>query len=167
MEKRQCKKCKEIKIKESDFYFAHSNHDGYNMVCKQCCGIYKQKRYYKKRKEILAYQKAYLKKRRKIPEIQIKIKAYEKKYYKENKIKCLARAKLRKCVKNGKIKKMACEICNYSLSEGHHFDYSRPLDVVWLCKKHHDLFHYEKTELLSQDDIKIIKKIDEIIRAIC
>jgi hypothetical protein len=38
---------------------------------------------------------------------------------------------------NGKLVKKPCKICNELKVEGHHEDYSKPLKVVWLCKKHH------------------------------
>jgi hypothetical protein len=34
--------------------------------------------------------------------------------------------------------------CGSAKSEGHHTDYSRPLDVVWLCKGHHLALHIQK-----------------------
>ena len=40
-------------------------------------------------------------------------------------------------IRAGKIKRNPCEKCGSTKSEGHHEDYSKPLDVVWLCKKHH------------------------------
>jgi hypothetical protein len=34
-----------------------------------------------------------------------------------------------------------CEVCGALSAEAHHKDYSRPLDVVWLCRKHHMELH--------------------------
>ena len=46
-------------------------------------------------------------------------------------------------VRNGTIVKKPCEICGSTLRvAGHHEDYSDPLNVRWLCAKHHVLLHY-------------------------
>lgn len=34
-----------------------------------------------------------------------------------------------------------CTVCGRLPSEGHHPDYARPLDVVWLCRPHHRALH--------------------------
>ena len=39
-----------------------------------------------------------------------------------------------------KISKLPCLVCG-DRSEAHHPDYSRPLDVVWLCRTHHKQAH--------------------------
>lgn len=40
--------------------------------------------------------------------------------------------------------RQVCQIkgCNV-LGERHHPDYKRPKDIVWLCKKHHEIIHSE------------------------
>jgi len=44
----------------------------------------------------------------------------------------------------GKLEKMPCERCGSSVNvHAHHDDYSRPLDVMWLCAKHHKERHKE------------------------
>lgn len=48
-----------------------------------------------------------------------------------------ARAKLLRAVKLGLISRMPCSVCGGVDSEGHHEDHSKPLEVIWLCKKHH------------------------------
>jgi len=47
-------------------------------------------------------------------------------------------------VRSGKIKRMPCEMCNSKKSHHHHEDYSKPLDLTWLCQKHHVERHKEK-----------------------
>lgn len=39
-------------------------------------------------------------------------------------------------LKSGKLIKQTC-YCGESKVEAHHKDYSKPLEVTWLCKKHH------------------------------
>jgi hypothetical protein len=33
--------------------------------------------------------------------------------------------------------------CGDEDSQGHHFDYERPLDVIWVCDRHHDEIHFD------------------------
>jgi hypothetical protein len=41
-------------------------------------------------------------------------------------------------IQSGKIKKYACAVCGTTEKvEAHHPDYSKPLEVVWLCREHH------------------------------
>lgn len=54
-----------------------------------------------------------------------------------------AASKFQRAYSIGLIKKQPCAICKNEKSEGHHEDYNHPLDVVWLCKKHHQLRHME------------------------
>lgn len=46
-----------------------------------------------------------------------------------------------RALKAGKLKRQSCEVCGCSDVEGHHDDYSKPLEVRWLCKKHHAEVH--------------------------
>jgi len=46
-------------------------------------------------------------------------------------------------VKRGKIKKLPCETCGDMFSQAHHSDYSKPLEVTWLCRKCHMKHHTE------------------------
>jgi hypothetical protein len=40
-------------------------------------------------------------------------------------------------VKQGYIKRLPCEICNEKKVQAHHENYSKPLEIRWLCRKHH------------------------------
>ncbi|MFA5652251.1 MAG: hypothetical protein WC933_02710 [Candidatus Paceibacterota bacterium] len=54
---------------------------------------------------------------------------YPQKYKAHHIVFCALRA--------NKIKKQNCFICGNKKTEAHHENYDKPLDVVWLCKKHH------------------------------
>ncbi len=41
----------------------------------------------------------------------------------------------------GRIVPELCRCCGAGSAEAHHFDYTRPLDVVWLCRRCHTLVH--------------------------
>lgn len=47
---------------------------------------------------------------------------------------------LNNAVRDGRLRQQPCHICG-SKAVAHHPDYSRPLDVVWLCQPHHKQAH--------------------------
>ena len=49
--------------------------------------------------------------------------------------------KVKRALKSGKILKSPCEICGDFNTNSHHDDYSKPLDVRWLCRSHHIQHH--------------------------
>jgi hypothetical protein len=55
----------------------------------------------------------------------------------DKKIKAKAHNLIHKAIKNNTLVKQPCSICGNKDSEAHHEDYSKPLDVIWLCRKHH------------------------------
>jgi hypothetical protein len=65
---------------------------------------------------------------------------YIRDWQKRNREKINAHAKVHTAVKNGTLKRsLYCHECKTQKGkmEGHHKDYSRPLDVIWLCRKCH------------------------------
>lgn len=57
--------------------------------------------------------------------------------------KVAARSKLNDAIKLGKIERGDCEVCGRADAHAHHEDYSKPLDVRWLCSRHHTDEHQE------------------------
>jgi ribosomal protein S27AE len=55
-----------------------------------------------------------------------------------------AHIKVGNAIKSGKLIKGLCEVCGSSKVHAHHDDYSRPLDVRWLCPEHHSLEHSKR-----------------------
>lgn len=72
------------------------------------------------------YQAAYARQRRLNPTEQPKL---------------LARAVVGHAVIAGRIERAPCAVCGALPSEAHHSDYSKPLDVTWLCRAHHRELH--------------------------
>lgn len=55
-------------------------------------------------------------------------------------------------IRNRNLKKDPCVICGNEKSEAHHEDYSKPLDIMWLCKKHHYEHHVNIRKALKNND---------------
>lgn len=68
-----------------------------------------------------------------------------------NKIKKQAHVKIFRAVQSGSLTREPCCICGDPKTEGHHDDYSKPLNVRWLCKKHHDQVHLELNKLRRKE----------------
>jgi len=61
-------------------------------------------------------------------------------YRERHKDKLKAHGIVAYAIKKGTLLKQPCWVCG-ELAEAHHPDYSRPLDVVWLCSMHHKEVH--------------------------
>ncbi len=44
-----------------------------------------------------------------------------------------------KALERGQLVRLPCEVCGDKGAQAHHDDYAKPLDVRWLCKRHHDV----------------------------
>ena len=51
--------------------------------------------------------------------------------------RAVAAYKVRDALKAGRLTREPCCICGEVDSQGHHKDYSKPLEVTWLCRLHH------------------------------
>lgn len=62
-----------------------------------------------------------------------------------------ARRLFREAVRVGRLAPGPCEVgtdCRGKIA-GHHDDYGRPLDVRWLCRKHHEQLHHGTPEVAA------------------
>ena len=143
---RTCNKDKPL----SSFYVHKAMLDGHLNICKDCT----KARVSKHRELNIEYVKEYERKRASLPkrvearsnyaktEAGKKSKAKALKKYRESHTdRYFAHRALANAMKDGKVTKLPCFICGNQNVEGHHPDYSRPLDVVWLCNKHHRECH--------------------------
>jgi len=51
--------------------------------------------------------------------------------------KLAAQYAVRNAKDRGDLKPQPCRDCGSKRVHGHHHDYSKPLDVIWLCPRHH------------------------------
>lgn len=81
--------------------------------------------------------------RRKNPAVLARRAADMARYQKDPALrdKHVARWKVRRAIAAGKLVRQPCEVCKKEPAHGHHDDYSKPLDVRWLCPVHHREHH--------------------------
>lgn len=65
-----------------------------------------------------------------------------------NPIKNKAHRLVAKAIRKGELEKKPCEHCGKTEVQAHHDDYTKPLDVKWLCKIHHVITHKKARQLL-------------------
>ncbi len=54
----------------------------------------------------------------------------------------IAHADVAKAIRDGFLHRQPCEVCGRENGvEAHHDDYTRTLDVRWMCRSHHRLWH--------------------------
>ena len=54
-------------------------------------------------------------------------------------------------IRDGRLKKEPCLFCNEERVHGHHRDYSKPLDVIWLCPRCHQRLHANFPETAAHE----------------
>ena len=69
------------------------------------------------------------------------LKAYSRNYYKNNPHIGSAHRQVQTEKEKGTLIKASCAECGDENTHAHHDDYSRPLDIRWLCAHHHMHFH--------------------------
>lgn len=121
-----CGRCRNKK-KLSDFNKDKYTTSGYRSQCKECM-----------RKERIAMKNYYLN-IRSSDEYKHKIALYKRENYHKYKEKVSARNATRRLRLN---KPDRCSACNeIKKVEAHHDDYSKPLDIRWLCVECHNEWH--------------------------
>jgi hypothetical protein len=150
-----CFKCGELKPID-DFYKHPQMKDGHINKCKECTkkdvknNILENKNYYLQYDRIRSREEARLKnmsdnRDKKIEEDPEKyremIRKSNKKYNDNNPEKRKAHLIVEHAIKKGILIKQPCEICGNLKAHAYHDDYSKPLEVRWLCIKHHREFH--------------------------
>jgi hypothetical protein len=129
---KQCGGCRQHKSL-AEFTKEKSRPDGLCSICKDCIKVRRAGRVPSESTK----EKARLRAQRRAAEL--------------NKVQ--AKHKVQAAVRSGRLTPWPmCSVpeCNVSKTEAHHPDYTRPLDVVWLCRSHHRLAHYAIRDIAAR-----------------
>lgn len=143
--KKQCSHCRKIKT-VTKFYKNRTTVDGLEYGCKECSGRMNKLWRIANRPIVRKIKSKWNKANKK------KVSNYHKNWRKRNRklnnYHHLARKKLHYAIKLGKIKRKPCSVCGNPKSHGHHKNYDKPLEVIWLCAIHHQLVHTGKLDII-------------------
>lgn len=139
-----CRGCK--RRKPLDDYYNHPRmSDGHLNFCKECVKPRVRANYQRTRKRYKKYDKE----REKRPERKAMKKEYEARYREVYPEKYRAHMAVGNAVRAGRLMRRPCEVCG-NKAEAHHDDYSKPLDVRWLCFTHHRMHHGQMKHLAKE-----------------
>lgn len=150
MDGRTCKMCR-ISKPTADFNKNANRKDGLEWKCKQCKGKLAKEYRLNNIEQIIASQ-------RKWDAVnQEKVKAARRKAvakFRESNPKAIfAQSQVAHAVKMNYVSKLPCFECGSESVEAHHPDYDAPLDVIWLCRKHHAQLHKEHKRYTKGDPL--------------
>lgn len=132
---KQCFKCKQTKPL-TDFYVHPQMGDGRLNKCKECAKRDVAQNY----RDNIEHYVAYERERFQRPERK---KAVRASLAKRDPVKRRAAYLTSNAIRDGRLIPQPCEKCSDPGAEAHHDDYSKPLEVRWLCREHH-LEHHGK-----------------------
>ena len=147
--KKWCRQCEKDVLRD-DFYRHPKSADGVMAVCKAC----HRANVKANREAKAAYYREFDRARDNLPHRVASRAAYAKTqqgkeargrgsmaWGKRNPVKKAAMWAVSNAVRDGRLTRQQCEVCGKQQAQAHHDDYSKPLDVRWLCTTHHAEWH--------------------------
>lgn len=130
-----CTRCKNEKDALNDFY--KESRGGMSCVCKDC---------HKKRMSDIRRDNPEVRERERIrakqPHRMAKSAAISRMWRERNPEAYKAHTSLNNAIRDGRIVKEPCSVCGSTERiHAHHKDYSKPLNVIWLCARCHHRIH--------------------------
>lgn len=161
---KKCFKCG-LFMPIGDFYRHKAMSDGHLNKCKRCTKIDVKKNrdknidYYQAFDRMRANTTSRKEKRKEYAGTEvgkIKLRAGSKAWDQRNPHKKAAYSTVSNAIRDGKLKKEPCSKCGCEKAQAHHDDYSKPLDVKWLCVKCHASHHKQERKLpvLSREELR-------------
>jgi len=127
---KHCRGCDQTKP-ISEFYEHAAMHDGRMSRCKECTKS-KVRMYRRLNESVRDYDR-----RRGARQTTEQAREYRQAFPEAYR----AHNAVNNAVRDGRLTKEPCLFCSAEKVHGHHRDYSRPLDVIWLCPRCHHRLH--------------------------
>ena len=141
-----CIACKAV-LPLAEFYTHKRMADGHLNKCKSCCKAYartKKNHAYDRARSMLPHRVEARAKYLKTERGKAVSQAAKQRWIEKNPIKRVAQNKVNNAVRDGKlIKPKSCGCGSTGYIHGHHDDYTKPLEVKWLCTACHRQRHKE------------------------
>jgi hypothetical protein len=125
---KKCFRCGELKVFHQ-FYEHPRMADGRLGKCKECTKIDVRNCYRSSKVERAKYERA----RYQRPERRAYVQGMLKLHNVRHPDRYKARSMVKRAVRNGRLIKSPCAYCGALEVQAHHDDYSRPLDIKWVC----------------------------------
>lgn len=131
---KKCSRCGGYKD-DNEFQIRNASTDGHTASCKKCLSLYDKaranlphriqarKQYAQTKNGKIAHTKATTKYK----------KTYPNKYKATNIIN--------NAIRDGKLYSEPCQECGKNITQAHHDDYMKALNIRWLCAAHHKQWH--------------------------
>lgn len=138
-----CRICGKPKQLE-DFPKTKKSLDGRDTQCKSCKNSGSRKHYDLNSARIKEQQRIYYANNKDVRSKSVT----EYQHQQPNKVK--AHRAVNDAIRYGKLKSLPCQNCGLTVGiRAHHDDYLKPLEVRWLCPKHHAEWHRLNGEALN------------------
>jgi hypothetical protein len=129
---KQCFRCGEVKPL-SEYYRHPRMQDGHLGKCKACTRADVRANRRKRRDHYAAYERE---RNQQFVRRVLRLR-YQRRTMVRHREKAAARSAVARAVRRGRLVRRPCEVCGDTKTDAHHVDYARPLDVQWLCRRHH------------------------------
>jgi hypothetical protein len=139
---KRCVQCGEIRPLE-DFHKRSASKDGHQPKCKACSKAYFQQWLVAGGSALV---RAYHRERRRDPAARAIDRGRVAVYRKRHPDRTRAHGRVNNAVRDGRLVRGPCEKCGAMETHGHHDDYSKPLEVRWLCRVHHEEHHHGRAQ---------------------
>ena len=143
-----CKRC-DTSLSLDSFHKHSGFKDGRRTICRDCANAESRKYYSEHRESHLDSCKDW--QRRNMDKVHLYQQTHRKRkrtsdnlYKATHPIRVRAQKRLNYAVFKGEVeKKESCQVCGCSdkKTEAHHYDYDKPLEVIWVCTACHGWIH--------------------------
>lgn len=133
-----CSRCGKEKPAK-DFHHDSANDDGLTVWCAECNRTTNRSYYDRNRDKMIERSRRYYQEHREVH--RARCARYSRRVGYATGVKPRTHKMVRAAIKRGDLMRQPCEICGSQPTEAHHDDYSKPLDVRWLCHQHHMEHH--------------------------